>query len=111
MNSSLVFAALARWYVWPKMGESTASSAVWLKRVPRAMAEGLTAGRSGRLLACWGERVVCVLVVAVVAPLELVVGCPSLSSLTPLGLIFKMDWPALGLDDITQSVTSDILNK
>jgi hypothetical protein len=52
-----------------------------------------------------------VLVVVVVAPLELVVGCPSISSLTPLGLIFEMDWPALGLDDITQSMTSDILNK
>jgi hypothetical protein len=50
MNSSLVFAVLARWYVWPKTGVSTASSTVWLKMVPRAIAEGLTAGRSVRWL-------------------------------------------------------------
>lgn len=47
-NSSFVLEALARWYVCPKMGLRTASSVVWLKMVPRAMAEGLTAGRSGR---------------------------------------------------------------
>ena len=30
----------------PKTGPRTASETVWLKRVPRAMAEGLTGGRS-----------------------------------------------------------------
>jgi hypothetical protein len=56
-NSSLVLAALARWYVWPKSGVSTASSAAWLKTVPRAMAEGLTEGRSGKGVSLWeGEK-------------------------------------------------------
>jgi hypothetical protein len=45
-NSSLVLACLARWYVAPKSGDRIASSAVWLKTRPRAIAEGLTAGRS-----------------------------------------------------------------
>jgi len=45
-NSSLVFAAWARWYVSPKTGARTASETTWLKTVPSAMAEGLTGGRS-----------------------------------------------------------------
>jgi len=46
-NSSLLSAALARWYVSPKTGASTAAEETWLKTMPRAMAEGLTGGRSG----------------------------------------------------------------
>ena len=45
-NSSLELACWARWYVSPKTGASTASEATWLKTVPRAMAEGLTEGKS-----------------------------------------------------------------
>lgn len=45
-NSSLELAAWARWYVSPKTGPRTAREAAWLKTVPRAMAEGLTGGRS-----------------------------------------------------------------
>jgi hypothetical protein len=45
-NSSFELAALARWYVAPKSGERMASSTPWLKMVPRAIAEGLTGGRS-----------------------------------------------------------------
>lgn len=46
-NSSLVLDSLARWYVLPKSGVRMASSVAWLKARPRAMAEGLTGGRSG----------------------------------------------------------------
>ncbi len=46
INSSLEFAACARWYVSPKRGAKIARDAVWLKTVPRAIAEGFTGGRS-----------------------------------------------------------------
>jgi hypothetical protein len=45
-NSSLLSAALYLWYVSPKRGARTASVEAWLKTMPRAIAEGLTAGRS-----------------------------------------------------------------
>lgn len=45
-NSSLLLAACAFWYVSPNTGVSTASDATWVKTVPRAMADGLTGGRS-----------------------------------------------------------------
>lgn len=45
-NSSLLFACMARRYVSPKTGPRTARDAAWLKRVPRAMADGFTGGRS-----------------------------------------------------------------
>lgn len=45
-NSSLEFARRARLYVSPKSGAMIASEAVWVKMVPRAMADGLTGGRS-----------------------------------------------------------------
>ena len=48
-NSSLVFAVWARWYVSPKTGARTAREAVWVKMVPRAIADGLTGGRSGHV--------------------------------------------------------------
>ena len=47
-NSSLESAARARWYVSPKTGPRMAREAAWLKKVPRAMAEGRTGGRSVR---------------------------------------------------------------
>ena len=51
-NSSLEFAACARWYVSPKTGARMAREAAWLNTVPSAMAEGLTGGRSNfKLLA------------------------------------------------------------
>ena len=43
----------------PKTGPRTAREAAWLKTVPRAMAEGLTGGRSGgddEKLICVGEE-------------------------------------------------------
>lgn len=45
-NSSLLSAALARWYVSPKSGAITARDETWLKTIPRAIADGLTGGRS-----------------------------------------------------------------
>lgn len=45
-NSSLELAAWARWYVSPKTGAKIPREAVWVKMVPRAIAEGLTGGRS-----------------------------------------------------------------
>jgi len=45
-NSSLLSAALARWYVSPNRGARTASDETWLKTMPRAIADGLTGGRS-----------------------------------------------------------------
>ena len=45
-NSSLVSAAFARWYVSPKRGARTAADEAWVKMTPRAIAEGLTGGRS-----------------------------------------------------------------
>lgn len=52
-NSSLLFACIARRYVSPKTGPRTARDAAWLKRVPRAMADGFTGGRSnGRWISC-----------------------------------------------------------
>ena len=47
-NSSLLSAALARWYVSPKSGAMTARDETWLKTMPRAIADGLTGGRSKR---------------------------------------------------------------
>ena len=47
-NSSLLSAALARWYVSPKRGARTARDETWLKTTPRAIADGLTGGRSER---------------------------------------------------------------
>ena len=44
--SSLEFACCARRYASPKTGPRTARETAWLKAVPRAMAEGLTGGRS-----------------------------------------------------------------
>ena len=46
-NSSLELAACAWRYTSPKTGPRMASEATWLKTVPRAMADGLTGGRSG----------------------------------------------------------------
>lgn len=46
-NSSLLLAAWARRYESPKTGPRTARETAWLKAVPRAIAEGLTGGRSG----------------------------------------------------------------
>ncbi len=45
-NSSFVLAACARLYVSPKTGARMARDAVWLKIVPKAIAEGFTGGRS-----------------------------------------------------------------
>ena len=44
--SSLELACCARRYASPKTGPRTARETAWLKAVPRAMAEGLTGGRS-----------------------------------------------------------------
>lgn len=48
-NSSFELAACACRYVSPKTGASTAREAAWVKTVPRAMADGLTGGRSGTM--------------------------------------------------------------
>jgi hypothetical protein len=48
--SSLELACCARRYASPKTGPRTARETAWLKAVPRAMAEGLTGGRSDGLL-------------------------------------------------------------
>jgi hypothetical protein len=45
-NSSLELARWARRWASPKTGPRTARETAWLKAVPRAMAEGLTGGRS-----------------------------------------------------------------
>jgi hypothetical protein len=55
-NSSFESASLARWYTSPNTGANTASEAACVKMVPRAMAEGFTGGRSGRLVLKRDER-------------------------------------------------------
>ena len=47
--SSLELACCARRYASPNTGPRTARETAWLKAVPRAMAEGLTEGRSKKM--------------------------------------------------------------
>lgn len=48
-NSSLELARCARLYVSPKRGAMTAREVVWVKIVPRAIADGFTGGRSAAI--------------------------------------------------------------